>query len=300
MRRSFLYLILFLLSFPSFFFFLTNVFLVDVLVRNDFTKPGSSYGYTRPLHCQSYRNYIRLRLRCSEMDSSGSLGLYATFLRLFTINNGQTKVLITKIHVLTAIRTWYTEISARGLISSPVPGLLIGKLVQSGRAEGTRDGVAGYAVRRQVGRLGYLMRILRLGQFGHETGVLPVEVDEDERAEDHDANEAVSPERGSCPCFRKFSSPPTIPFYLYYITNNNLSSRIDIEFLSFFVNEERMEVAHRKHLRTCHRSQPRIPCQDRDGFLEEHLARSCAVAEACCERCSCNTPPRPRRGLSLG
>lgn len=91
-----------------------------------------------------------------------------------------------------AIRTWYTEISARGLISSPVPGLLIGKLVQSGRAEGTRDGVAGYAVRRQVGRLGYLMRILRLGQFGHETGVLPVEVDEDERAEDHDANEAVS------------------------------------------------------------------------------------------------------------
>lgn len=124
------------------------------------------------------------------------------FLRLRTIEIKQ-KYNNNKDILLTAIRTWYTEISARGLISSPVPGLLISKLVQSGRAEGTRDGVAGYAVRRQVGRLRYLVRILRLGQFGHETGVLPVEVDEDERAEDHDANEAVSSERGSCPCFGK-------------------------------------------------------------------------------------------------
>lgn len=136
MRRSFLYLSIYLFFFLFLFlflFFLTNVFLVDVLVRNDFTKPGSSYGYTRPLHCQSYRNYIRLRLRCSEMDSSGSLGLYAIhispIIRDTTIEIGQTEVLVTEIRILTAIRTWYTEISARGLISSPVPGLLIGQLV---------------------------------------------------------------------------------------------------------------------------------------------------------------------------
>lgn len=66
-------------------------------------------------------------------------------------------------------------------------------------------------MRRQVGRLRYLMRIFRLGQFGHETGVLPVEVDEDERAKDHDADEAVSSERGSCPCFRKETIFPRIP-----------------------------------------------------------------------------------------
>lgn len=53
------------------------------------------------------------------------------FLRLFdtTIQIGQTEVLVTEIRILTAIRTWYTEISARGLISSPVPGLLISQLV---------------------------------------------------------------------------------------------------------------------------------------------------------------------------
>lgn len=106
------------------------------------------------------------------------------------------------IDILTAIRTWYAQVSARGLISSPVPGVLISKLVQSGRAEGAGDGVAGYAMRGQVGRLGYLMRILRLRQFGYEACVLPVEVDEDERAKDHDANEAVSSERGGCTCFR--------------------------------------------------------------------------------------------------
>lgn len=102
-------------------------------------------------------------------------------------------------------------------------------------------------MRRQVGRLRYLVRILRLGQFGHETGVLPVEVDEDERAEDHDANEAVSSERGSCPCFGKeniFSrtSSSIIPFYLRNtryasLMNNNLfkSNRYRISF-SFFLS----------------------------------------------------------------
>jgi len=42
--------------------------------------------------------------------------------------------------------------------------------------------------------LGYLVRILGLRQLGHEAGILPVEIDEDEHREDDDADETVHPE----------------------------------------------------------------------------------------------------------
>jgi len=47
--------------------------------ENSFTEPGSSYEYTRPLLCQSYRNYIHLRrhLRRLRMGSLGCQGLQA-------------------------------------------------------------------------------------------------------------------------------------------------------------------------------------------------------------------------------
>lgn len=44
----------------------------------------------------------------------------------------------------------------------------------------------------------YLVRIFGCGNIRDKAGVLPVEVDEDERSEYHDAHDTVAPECGSC------------------------------------------------------------------------------------------------------
>lgn len=80
--------------------------------------------------------------------------------------------------VRTPIGARDVEVTASGLVGCAVSRVLIGHLVEATGAEGPGNGVAGYAVGREVRHLGYLVRVLGLRDVGHEARVLAVEVDE--------------------------------------------------------------------------------------------------------------------------
>lgn len=96
------------------------------------------------------------------------------------------------------------EVAAgRGLVGGAVAlvGVAGRELVQTRRGQRARDGVAGHAVRRQVGRLlGDLVGVLGLRKVRHEALVLAVEIDEHESRQHESAAHAVAAERRSSPC----------------------------------------------------------------------------------------------------